>query len=220
MAQMKAEGIDTCFVLKDTNGQMCVQGTHAIGKCLVLNHESICSELGNATEYNWIDRIMIPKLEQPLDGNSRDQLKSHLSKIIIAEQNLGKAHVEYNNLQPTWWDNSITFSNKYSITGHMKKKDLVIQVPNAYTHYNLNTMDTKFVHIERSDFPGPPIVPLKFNQQVIQQPVLFPQPPPIMSTSIQPQEHFWINESLHPVVVDRVIKDFLEEAKKASITPQ
>ena len=35
-----------------------------------------------------------------------------------------------------------------------------------------------------------------------------------MSTSIQPQEHFWINESSHPVVVDRVIKDFLEEAKK------
>ena len=70
MAQMKAEGIDTCFVLKDTNGQMCVQGTHAIGKCVVLNHESICSELGNATEYNWIDRIMIPKLVQVLDGNS------------------------------------------------------------------------------------------------------------------------------------------------------
>ena len=102
MAQMKAEGIDTCFVLKDTNGQMCVQGTHAIGKCVVLNHEYICSELGNATEYNWIDRIMIPELQQPLDGNSRDQLKSHLSKIIIAEQNIGKAHVEYNNLQPTW----------------------------------------------------------------------------------------------------------------------
>ena len=91
----------------------------------------------------------------------------------------------------------------------MKKKDLVIQVQNAYTHYNLNTMDTKFVHIGHSDFPGPPIVPLKFNQQVIQQPVLFPQPPPIMSTLIKPQEHFWINESLHPVVVDRVIKDFL-----------
>ena len=50
--------------------------------------ESICSELSNATEYNWIDKIMVPKLEQPLDANSRDQLKSHLSKIIIAEQNL------------------------------------------------------------------------------------------------------------------------------------
>ena len=74
----------------------------------------------------------------------------------------------------------------------MKKKDLVIQVENAHTHYNLKTMDTKFVHIECSDFPGPPIVPLKFNQQVIQQPLLFLQPAPIMSTSIQPQEHFWI----------------------------
>ena len=94
----------------------------------------------------------------------------------------------------------------------MKKKDLGIQVQNAYTHYNLKTMDTKFVHIECSNFPGPPIVPFKFYQQVIQQPVLFPQPTPIMSTSIQPQEHFWINESLHPVVVDRVIKDCLEEA--------
>ena len=154
---------------------MCVQGTHAIGKCVVLDQESICSELSNATGYNWIDRIMVPKLEQPLDANSRDQLKSHLSKIIIAEQNLGKAHVEYNNPQPTWWDDSITFSNKYSITGQMKKKDLVIQVQNAYTHYNLKTMDTKFVHVGHSDFPGPPIVPLTFNQQVIQQPVLFLQ---------------------------------------------
>ena len=75
-------------------------------------------------------------------------------------------------------------------------------------------MDTKFVHIERSDFPGPPIVPLKFNQHVIQQPVLFPQLAPNMSTSIQAQEHFWINESSHPVIVDRVIKDFLEEANQ------
>ena len=70
MAQMKAKGIDTCFVLKDKNGQMCVKGTYAIGKCVVLDHESICSELSNATEYNWIDRIMVPKLEQPLDANS------------------------------------------------------------------------------------------------------------------------------------------------------
>ena len=100
MAQMKAQGIDTRFVLKDKNGQMCVQGTHAIGKCVVLDHESICSELSNTTEYNWIDRIMIPKLEEPLDANSCDQLKTHLSKIIIAEQNLGKAHVEYNNQHP------------------------------------------------------------------------------------------------------------------------
>ena len=97
----------------------------------------------------------------------------------------------------------------------MKKKDLVIQVQNAYTHYNLKTMDTKFIHIEWSDFPGPPIIPSKMNHHVIQQtPVLFPQPAPIMSTSIQPQEHFWINESSHPVVVDRVIKDFLEEANQ------
>ena len=101
-AEMKAQGIDTCFVLKDKNGQMCVQGTHTIGKCVVLDHESIRSELSNKTEYNWIDRIMIPKLEEPLDGNSRDQLKSHLSKIIIKEQNLGKAHVEYNNQHPSW----------------------------------------------------------------------------------------------------------------------
>ena len=35
-----------------------------------------------------------------------------------------------------------------------------------------------------------------------------------MRTSIQPQEHFWTNESSHPVVVDRVIKDFLEEANQ------
>ena len=49
---------------------MSVQGTHAIGKCVVLDHESIHSELSNATEYNWIDRIMVPKLEQPLDANS------------------------------------------------------------------------------------------------------------------------------------------------------
>ena len=86
-------------------------------------------------------------------------------KIIIAEQNLGKAHVEYNNQHQSWWDDSITFSSKYSITGLMKEKDPVIQVQNAYTHYNLKTMDTKFIHIERSDFPGPPIIPSKVNQQ-------------------------------------------------------
>ena len=212
-AEMKAQGIDTCFILKDKNGQMFVQGTHAIGKCVILDYESIRSELSNITEYNWIDRIMIPKLQEPLDANSRDQLKSHLSKIIIAEQNLGKAHVEYNNQNPSWWDESITFARKNSITGLMKKKDLVIQVQNAYTHYNLKNMDTKFVHIEWSDFPGPPIIPSKINHPIIQQtPVLFPQPAPIMSTSIQPQQQFWINESLHPVVVDKVIKDFLEEA--------
>ena len=96
----------------------------------------------------------------------------------------------------------------------MKKKDLVILVQNAYTHYNLKTIDTKFIHIECLDFPGPPVKPSKVNQHLIQQPVLFPQPAPIMSTSIQPQKHFWINESSHPVVVDRVIKDFLEEANQ------
>ena len=214
MAKMKAQGINTCFVLKDKNGQMCVQGAHTIGKCVALAYESIRSELSNTTEYNWIDRIIIPKLEEPLDVNSRDQLKMHLSKIIIAEQNLVKAHVQYNNLHPTWWDDSITFSNKYSITGLMKRKDLVIQVQNACKHYNLKTMDTKFLHIEHSDFPRPPIIPSKVNQHLIQQPVLFPLPAPIMSTSIQPQEHFWINESSHPVVVDRVIKDLLEEANQ------
>ena len=217
MAEMKAQGIDICFVLKDKNGQMCVQGTHTIGKCVILDHESIRSELRNTTEYNWIDRIMIPKLEEPIDANSHDQLRSHLSKIIIAEQNLGKAHVEYNNQNPSWWDESITFSRKNSIMGLMKKRDLVIQVQNAYTHYNLKTMDTKFVHIEWSDFPGPPIIPSKINHPIIQQtPVLFPQPAPIMSTSIQPQQQFWINESSHPVVVDRVIKDFLEEANQSN----
>ena len=72
----------------------------------------------------------------------------------------------YNNPQPTRWDDSITFSNKYSITGFMKKKDLVILVQNAHTHYNLKNMDTKFIHIECSEFPGPPIVPSKFNKQL------------------------------------------------------
>ena len=69
MAEMKVQGIDTCFILLDKNGQMCVQGTHAIGKCVALDHQSICSKSSTTTEYNWIDRIMIPKLEEPLDGN-------------------------------------------------------------------------------------------------------------------------------------------------------
>ena len=47
-------------------------------KCVVLDHKYIRSELSNTTDYNWIDRIMIPKLEEPLDANSCDKLESSL----------------------------------------------------------------------------------------------------------------------------------------------
>ena len=84
----------------------------------------------------WIDRMVIPKLKEPIHNNPKDVVSKHLSKIIQFEQNLGKAHIDYST-KPDWWDDKIKFSKDYSITGKMNKPHLVEMVENLPTNIML-----------------------------------------------------------------------------------
>ena len=117
------------------------------------NHNSIVKNIQEEENKYWIDRIVLPKVKLPLKNNSRDILRSHLSKIIRLEQNLGKVHIDY-TIKPKWWDNSITFSNQYSVTGKMNKENFVSLLRNAYAYHGNTSSNLHNLHIERSKMCG------------------------------------------------------------------
>ena len=104
-------------------------------------------EIEQKNHTQWIDRMVIPKLNEPIDNNPKDVVRKHLSKIIRFEQNLGKAHIDFST-KPEWWDDDrIKFSKDYSITGKMNKPHLVQMVKSAYKYH---VKDSTGLHSERS----------------------------------------------------------------------
>ena len=72
-----------------------------MGNLLANFHTEFVFEVEQKDPTYWIDRMVIPKLKEPINKNPRDVVRKHLSKIIRFEQNLGKAHINYTT-KPDW----------------------------------------------------------------------------------------------------------------------
>ena len=146
MMELQIKGILSVLLVWDTNIDICIKGNLAVGNLLANFHTEFVFEIEQKDPNYWIDRIIIPKLKEAIDNNTKDVVHKHLSKIIWFEQNLGKAHIDY-SIIPDWWDDKIKFSMDYSFTGKMNKPHLVQMVENAYKHL---ITDLIGLHIERS----------------------------------------------------------------------
>ena len=146
MMELWIKGIFSVLLVWDSNNDMCIKGNLAVGNLLANFHTEFVSDIEQKDPTYWIDRMVIPKLKEPIDSNPKDVVRKHLSKIVRLEQNLGKAHIDYST-KPAWWDEQIKFSKDYSITGKMNKPHLVQMVENAYKHH---ITDSTGLHIERS----------------------------------------------------------------------
>ena len=146
MMELRIKGIISVFLVWDSNNDICIKGNLPVGNLLANFHTEFVSNIEQNDPTYWIDRMVIPKLKEPIDSNPKDIVRKHLSKIVRLEQNLGKAHIDYST-KPDWWDEKIKFSKDYSITGKMNKLHLVQMIENAYKHH---VTDATGVHIERS----------------------------------------------------------------------
>ena len=120
MMELRIKGILSVLLVWDSNNDICIKGNLAVGNLLANFHTEFVSEIEQKDPMYWIDRMVIPKLNEPIANNPKDVVRKHLSKIIHFEQNLGKAHIDYST-KPDWWDDKIQFSKDYSITGKMNK---------------------------------------------------------------------------------------------------
>ena len=146
MMELRIKGIYSVLLVWDDNNDICMKGNLAVGNLLANFHTEFVFEIEQNNPTYWIDRMVIPKLNEPIDKNPRDDVCKHLSKIIWFEQNLGKAHIDYST-KPEWWDDKIIFSKDYSITGKMNKPHLVQMTEIAYKYH---ITDSTGLHIERS----------------------------------------------------------------------
>ena len=139
-----------------------------MGNLLANFHTEFVFEIEQKNPTYWIDRIVIPKLKEPIDKNPKDDVCKNLSKIIQFEQNLGKAHIDYST-KPDWWDEKIKFSKDYSITGKMNKPHLVQMTESAYKYH---ITDSTGLHIERSQLAFEIAImdkqefPLRFSSEI------------------------------------------------------
>ena len=108
MMELRIKGIYSVLLVLDDNNDICIKGNLAVGILLANFHTEFVFEIEQKNPTYWIDRIVIPKLKEPINRNPKDDVCKHLSKIIQFEQNLGKGHIDYST-KPEWWMKRLIF---------------------------------------------------------------------------------------------------------------
>ena len=78
----KGHDVKCTFVIVDKENNMCIQGNKPLGTYISNNYKDFMYNVENSDKY-WIDRIIMPRLQkQPIETNSRETVRGHLSKLI------------------------------------------------------------------------------------------------------------------------------------------
>ena len=82
MMELRIKGIYSVILVWDDNKDICVKGNLAVGNLLASFHTEFVFEIEQKDPTHWIDRMVVPKLNEPINKNPKDVVQKHLSKII------------------------------------------------------------------------------------------------------------------------------------------
>ena len=82
MMELRIKGIYSVLLVWDDNNDICVKGNLTVGNLLASFHTEFVLEIEQKDATHWIDRMVVPKLNEPIDKNPKDVVQKHLSKII------------------------------------------------------------------------------------------------------------------------------------------
>ena len=67
MMELRIKGIYSVLLVWDDNNNICIKGNLAVGNLLANFHTEFVFEIEQKNPTYWIDRIVIPKLKEPIE---------------------------------------------------------------------------------------------------------------------------------------------------------
>ena len=72
MMELRLKGIYSVLLVWDDNNDICVKRNLAVGNLLASFHTEFVFEIEQKDPTHWIDRMVVTKLNEPIDKNPKD----------------------------------------------------------------------------------------------------------------------------------------------------